>query len=186
MNINDHLSHDLKTERGNLSDGLPAYYRLVPILFYVTVVTAISSVAYFSMQIRNFTEERTIEQGRLTEITIVTKGIASEKDEVEQERVRAEAVARWIETAQGLQPLVAGLSRSIGEDASIDMMSLKRNPEMPPQIFLTLKLNGEVQEQIGSSMQAVRDLNYRSFSAKQSQGEGILDYNATLLWSGKK
>ena len=186
MNVNDLLSHDLKSERGNLSDGLPSYYRLVPVLFYLTVVTSIASVAYFSMQIRNFADERDSEQLRLNDLKMVTSGLAADKFEIEQENVRAEAVGKWIETAQGLQPLVASLARSMKQSASIDMMSLKRNPELPPQIFLTLKLNGDVQEQIDLSMQAVREMNYRSFSAKQSQGEGILEYNATLLLNGAK
>ena len=181
----DLLASDLKSERGNMSDGLPAYYRIVPVLFYVTVLGSIVLLVFFSMETRKLAAERDRETTRQDDQIMVTDELATMRFEIEQENVRAEAVADWVETAQGLQPLVAALARSIDGDSSIDTLSLKRNPEILSQIYLVLRLNGDVQEQIDASMAAVRDLNYRSFSAKQSQGDGILDYDTTLIWNGK-
>lgn len=185
MDINDLLSTDLKTERGNLSGGLPNYYRVVPVLFFATVIGSIALIVHFSMQIRSLSFERDQEMARLNDQVMVTEGLNADKFEIEQENVRADAIAKWVETAQGLQPLIAGLARTIENDASVDTLSLKRNPELPAQLFLVLRLNGDVQEQLDQSMQAVRGLNYRSFSASQEQGDGILDYDATLIWNGK-
>lgn len=181
----DLLAPDLKTERGNMSGGLPGYYRAVPVLFYVTVLASITMLVYFSMETRKLAAERDREVSRQNDQLMIADEVGGQRFEIEQENVRAEAVAKWIETAQGLQPLVAALARSVDVDSSIDTLSLKRNPEVLAQIFLTLRLNGNVQQQIDSSMAAVRDLNYRSFSAKQSQLEGILDYDTTLIWNGK-
>ena len=49
-----------------------------------------------------------------------------------------------------------------------------------------LRLNGDVQQQIEASMAVFPDLNYRPFNAKQSTGDGILDYETTLIWNGKE
>lgn len=182
----DILASDLKTERGNLSDGLPSYYRIVPVLFYITVLGSIILLVFFSMETRKLAADRDREISRQDDQVMVTNELAGTSFEIEQENVRAEAVADWIETAQGLQPLVAAVARSVDGDSSIDTLSLKRNPEILSQIYMVLRLNGDVQEQIDISMGAVRELNYRSFSAKQSQGDGILDYETTLIWNGKE
>ena len=186
MDNTELLSSDLKTERGNMSDGLPAYYRIVPVLFYLTVLGSIALLVFFSMETRKLASERDRETTRQNDQIIVTEELGGMRFEIEQENVRADAVADWIETAQGLQPLVASLARSVDADSSIDTLSLKRNPEILSQIYMVLRLNGNVQQQIDSSMEAVRDLNYRSFSAKQTQGDGILDYDTTLIWNGKE
>lgn len=186
MENTDLLAPDLKTERGNLSDGLPSYYRVVPILFYATVLGSIALLVFFSMETRKLAAERDREMDRQSDQLMVTDEIQSQRFEIEQENVRAEAVAKWIETAQGLQPLVTALARSTDVDSSIDTLSLKRNPEILSQIFLVLRINGDVQEQIDASKEAVRQQNYRSFGAKQTQGDGILDYDSTLIWNGKE
>ena len=181
MDNTDLLASDLKAERGNLSDGLSAYFRVVPVLFYVTVLGSIALLVFFSTATRKLAADRDGEISRQGDQMMVTDELAGMRFEIDQENVRASAVADWIETAQGLQPLVAALARSVDSDSSIDTLSLKRNPEILSQIFLVLRLNGDVQEQIDESMAAVRELNYRSFSAKQSQGDGILDYDTTLM-----
>jgi hypothetical protein len=42
--------HDLKTERQNVSAGLPAGYKLIPAAFYVVAVAAVFLSLYFYLE----------------------------------------------------------------------------------------------------------------------------------------
>ncbi|MEO0415672.1 MAG: hypothetical protein AAF226_12050, partial [Verrucomicrobiota bacterium] len=50
--------HDLKTERPNVSDGLPGYYRIVPIAFYVSLLAALALSLFFSLSIKRLKAEK--------------------------------------------------------------------------------------------------------------------------------
>ncbi len=185
MELNDTFSHDLKTERPGLTGGLPSSYRVVPLLFYLTLVGAFGLSVFYYLEHRRLADE----QDRWTAYTADQNARKSqlrrEISDVEIENKRAGQVVEWVDTAQGVQPLAVAIAKSVDIGATIDTLHLERDPEIPAQIHLTLKLNGDVHEQLDATMQAVRMQRYRSFSAEQTQKENLLDYSCRLIWMGK-
>ena len=108
--------------------------------------------------------------------------LAKERTQVEVLNKRATEVAKWVEGALNLQPICVAVSRAAGQGATISEMSLTRNPELPSQVHLELKMNNADSAVMDATLQGIRDLDFRAYSAQQSKEVDQLDYKATLVW----
>jgi hypothetical protein len=57
-----------------------------------------------------------------------------------------------------------------------------RNTEIPRQIHFTLKMDGVTSKVLDQTLQGIRALNFRAYSAQQQKRDESLDYNATLVF----
>ena len=55
MNQNNQISHDLKTERPNVGQALPAALRILPVAFYLATVASIVLTSFFYLRLRSAT-----------------------------------------------------------------------------------------------------------------------------------
>lgn len=182
MLINARNIDDFKTERKDLLPALPVIYRLVPILFYLSLafLAVVGSTAMWHARValqryQNVVLATSALQGKID----ATKAARSELEKAIREATDLE---NWVLGSMPLQPLVVEIVRSMDEGTTIVDLGIERDPETPSQLRLSLTLNSDSDKQIEETMQKVRLLDYREFSPTQSMVNGNYEYRASLLW----
>jgi hypothetical protein len=173
---------DFKTERKDLLPPLPIIYRLVPILFYLSLVFVgvVGSASVWHARVAS-TRYQTVVQ-ETSELQKKIDAAKAARSSLEKGIREATDLENWVLASMPLQPLVVGIIRSVVEGTTIVDLSLERDPETPSQLKLALTLNTESDKQIDETLKVIRELNYREFSPTQSMVKGNLEYRASLLW----
>jgi len=173
---------DFKTERKDLMPPLPIVYRLVPILFYLSLlfVGVVGSAALWHS--RAATQRYLAVVGEKEELQNKIEATKAAREGLQKNIVEARDLEKWVLASMPLQPLVVGIIRSMAPSSTIVDLSIIRDPETPSQLQLALTLSGEDDSQIDRTLAAIQDLNYREFSPTQAKVKGNLEYRATLLW----
>jgi hypothetical protein len=154
----------------------------VPILFYLTLIACTAAMGWFEMERRRAVVEALAFSTQGATFQAEVANIAKERAKVEALNKRATEVAKWVEGALNLQPICVAVSRAAGKDATISELSLSRNAELPSQVHLELKVNNADSAVMDATLQGIRELDFRAYSAQQSKEVDHLDYKATLVW----
>jgi hypothetical protein len=177
---------DFKTERKDLLPPLPMIFRLVPLLFYLSIVffAVVGSVGVWHSRVAqdkrlSLVNETAALQNEI-EQTKAARGALDEKT------LEAMDLENWVLGSMPMQPLVVEIVRSIGENSSIANLSLERDTETPSQLKLALTLRTDSDAQLDTTLKAIRGLNYIDLSPTQSMVQGNLEYRATLLRNDRK
>lgn len=179
------IIHDLKTERQNVSAGLPAAYKLVPFAFFAVSAASVLLVLYFSLSKKAYEATETQMQNRVVEAESEHASLLAGQESIVAEAKKAEVFAKWLDGARPLQPVTVAVARSIGKDSTVSELALNRNPEIPAHTFMQLKIDGGGSEQIQTTLDAIYALNYQTYSAQQVKGRTTTDFQATLIHSEK-
>ncbi len=94
---------------------------------------------------------------------------------------RAVDLLKWVEGSLGVQPLIVRISRSIESKSAITELSLSRDEKTSGQLALALKLQTAGPEQLEATVESIRQVGFRPFSARQSQDANRITYEATLI-----
>lgn len=181
-NRNALLCNDLKTERPDVSQGLPNYFRVVPFLVYAGVLAAVVLGTTFYVGLRSAASSKAYWVGEQAKSKSANDKLTGERKSILEQNLRARDVVAWMEGAQALQPLSVAITRSVAPTVTISELSLTRNAEIPAQIYFSLKLDGAGPDQLDRTLASVKDLSYRAYSAQQTKAKSSLDYKATLIW----
>ncbi|NNE94276.1 MAG: hypothetical protein HKN23_21725 [Verrucomicrobiales bacterium] len=182
----ENIIHDLKTERANVSGGLPPAFKLVPIAFYGCVLLSGLLCLFFFLSFRTHKASEEIWQERLQAAQAEQSTIVGKQTEIVEIAQRAEGIAKWLEGCRPIQPVTVAIGRSMTKNSSIAELSLDRNPEIPAHTFMQLKINGDNgSQQIETTLDAVTALNFQTYSANQVKGRNATDFQATLIWNDK-
>jgi hypothetical protein len=179
---NSQICNDLKTERADVSQGLPAYFRAVPVLFYIGLVAACGLGSWFYVGFRSASASKEFWVQEDSKSQTANERIGKDRKEILEQNDRARDVVAWMEGAQGLQPLSVAITRSVAPTVTISELSLTRSTEIPSQIHFSLKLDGAGPDQLDRTLASVKELSYRAYSAQQTKAKSSLDYKATLIW----
>jgi hypothetical protein len=177
--------HDLKTERQNVSAGLPAGYKLIPAAFYVVAVAAVFLSLYFSLSKSAYEATNLLMQNRIAEAQSQEATLVASQEAIVEESKKAEVLAKWLEGSRPLQPVTVAVGRSMGRDSTVAELALNRNPEIPAHTFMQLKIDGGGSEQIEYTLDSIYALDYQTYSAQQVKGRNSTDFQATLIHSDK-
>jgi len=173
---------DFKTDRKDITPPLPMVFRLVPILFYLSLLflVVIGSVALWHSKVA---------KDRLQEARQRVVQVKNEITQTKAARATLEAQIRestnlesWVLASMPLQPLVVAIIRSMRPDTALVNLSVERDPETPSQLKLSLRMNADSDEQLNDTLAVIRDMNYREISPTQTMIKGDLAYRASLLW----
>ena len=175
------LIHDLKKERQNVSAGLPAGYKLIPVAFYIVSTASIFLSLYFYLSKKAYESTESEMRIRISDAKTEEVGIISSQQSIVDESKRAEVFAKWLEGSRPLQPVTVAVGRSMGKDSTVAELSLNRNPEIPAHTFMQLKIDGGGTEQIETTLDAIYGLSYQTYSAQQVKGKNSTDFQATLI-----
>ncbi len=177
--------HDLKNDKSNVSGGLAGVYKIVPVAFYLGGVLSILLSLYFYFSFKAYksaelsmNSKRAAAQSELTRITAQEARIVATAE-------RATGLAEWLEGARPLQPVTVAVARSMEKESTVAELSLIRNPEIPANTFMELKINGGGSQQIETTLNSIYGLNYQAYSAQQVKGKNALDFQATLIYNDK-
>lgn len=173
---------DFKTDRKDIMPPLPAVMRVVPILFYLSLVfvVLIGLLAFWNTRVASQRHEQGLQAVAETKRQI--DALQLERAALDARIKEAADLEDWIMTAMPMQPLVVGIIRSMGPRNSIVDLTLDRDAENPTQLKFALRLNAESDKQLEKTLEAIRGLNYREFSPTQTMVRGDLDYRANLVW----
>src|SRR6056297_2471616 len=166
----DNLIHDLKTERQNISEGLPSAYKLVPVTFYVVSVATVFLSLFFYLSKKAYQSTEDSMRERLTQAQTQQSGFTAQQNAISQESMKAEGIAKWLEGSRPLQPVTVAIGRSMGKDSTVAELSLDRNPEIPAHTLMQLKIDGGGSQQIENTLNAIYALDYQTYSAQQVKG----------------
>lgn len=181
----DNIIHDLKTERPNISGGLPSFYKIIPVAFYLAVVLSSVLCLFFFMNFRHQTASQEIWQGRLNAANTEKAGLIEKQTEVVGTAQKAGGLAEWLEGSRPIQPVTVAIGRSMTKNSTIAELTLDRNPELPAHTNMQLKINGGGSEQIETTLDSITALNFQTYSANQTRGQNAIDFQATLIWNDK-
>ncbi|MDF1853744.1 MAG: hypothetical protein P1U85_23135 [Verrucomicrobiales bacterium] len=179
------IIHDIKTERANVSGGLPAGFKIVPVSFYLAAVATIFLSLYFFLSKNAYEENETTSQSQLSLAQSQKSQFISQQQGIVSDARRAEGFAKWLDGAHPLQPVIAAVGRSMGKDSTVAELSLDRNPEIPAHTFLQLKVDGAGSTQIDTTRSDIYALDYLTYSEQQVKGRNSIDFQATLIFNDK-
>lgn len=182
MQISARSIDDFKTDRKGITPPLPIYLRLLPILFYLTIIATIILNGIFVLRLSQADRSRVAALKQESELQKQIASTKTERKELEDEAKKASDIVSWLDAARPLQPLVVAIARSIGAESSLQELHLDRDAENPAQIQISLRLNGEILRQLDAILAQIARLRFRSFSPQQSVDNGQITYKATLLW----
>lgn len=177
-----YVCHDLKSQRPEVSHGLPPVYKLVPLAFYLSIVGCSVAMGWFEYERRQTVSETASLQTQAATYQAEVAMLNRERAQIEGLAARATGVAKWVEGALNLQPVCVAVSRAAGGNASINELSLTRNSDLPDQVHLALKMSSADSAVMDATLQGIRKLDFRAYSAQQSTDADQLDYKATLVW----
>ena len=182
MQIHGRFIDDFKTERKDVAPPLPAYLRLVPIIFYMSIAATILLNGLFLARLSQASQvkESSLKQDRslLSQLDEVKK----QRQQLEGEAKKATDLANWVDGSRPLQPLIVDIARSMEGDSSIVEMQLERAQENASQIRLSLRLQTGNTKQLDQTLQTIANSRFRTFSPQQSMERGEIEYKATLFW----
>lgn len=176
------VCHDLKTERREVSQGLPPALRFVPIAFYAAAVLCSLASVWFVMGTNGHKAEAERWLAQKVQLESQKTQLDAEKKKIEEQNNRADKVVKWVEGAHSIQPLSASISRSIGEQSTISEIIMTRSSERPEQIYLTLRLDNATSRVLDTTLDSIRSLSFRAYQAQSTNKDTSLDYNAILVW----
>ncbi len=177
----DDLIHDLKTERQNVSGGLPTGYKLVPIAFYLSATASLFLSLFFYLSKKAYETTEAEMRARFSRAKGEETSLLTNQQSIVDEAKRAEVLAKWLEGSPPLQPVAVAVGRSMGKDSTVAELSLNRNPEIPAHTFLQLKIDGGGSGQIETTLDSIYALSYETYSAQQVKGVNSTDFQATLI-----
>lgn len=173
---------DFKTERKDIAPPLPMVMRLVPILFYLSLLFlgVVGSVA--TLHAKFASDQRNAVLNRVEVLKGDIEAAKKERAKLEEQIVQAQDLEAWVLASMPLQPLVVEIIRSIGPQSEIVELSIERDAETPSQLRLNLKLNTASDKQLEDTLAVIEKQKYREFNPTQTRVQGNLDYRASLLW----
>jgi hypothetical protein len=186
MKIERRIIDDLKTERPDVTPSLPAYLRLVPVLFYAMILGGILLSVFFFVLLRSAAASDEHWKAETLRHKQALADMQIERGSVERQARRAGDVVAWVEGARSLEPLVVAIIRSMEPGSSIAELALARDPAIPTQIKLTLQLNTQGARQLDATLEKITALNFRAYNPNQTQTRGETDYEATLIYQSPR
>ena len=173
---------DFKSDRKDISPPLPIYLRILPVVFYLTVLATILLNGLFFLNLSQASKNKDLAVARDRQIQADLVAAKKERGDLEDEAKKASDILAWMDAARPLQPLMVEIARSIEPDSSILELRMDRDAENPTQIRFALRLSSETTRQLDLTLAKISDLRFRTFSPQQSLNKGEIDYKATLLW----
>jgi hypothetical protein len=182
MQISGNRIDDFKIDRKDIMPPLPMIFRLVPILFYLSLVycAVIGSVSFWHLRVATNLRDETRLRGQQVQQSIASTKAARAALE---EKIRvATNLESWVMASMPLQPLVVAIIRSMSPQTDLVDLIIERDVETPSQLKLAMRMNTDSDEQLAKTLEVIKSMDYREVSPTQTMERGELSYRASLVW----
>jgi hypothetical protein len=173
---------DLKTDRPDITPPLPAVFRLIPLMFYLSLIGCILLVGLFTFRLQAVTASRdqylAAEKASKVQLQQTRTGVEA----LEGRAKRASDLLNWTESARALQPVLVELGRSVSEDTALTELRLTRSQDNPNQLRLAVRMNTTAMDDLDRFLATLQLHGYRPYSPEQKFTRGEIDYQAMLIW----
>lgn len=175
---------DLKTERTSVGQPLPPALRVLPVVFFASILGAIGISAYSFWQI-GIAEKKTalaIENKASEEAG--KKKLEAEEVEINKEVKNAEEVRDWLAGTNQLQPLVTTITRSMTPESTISQLTLARREEMSAHVAMALEINSASGQQQLDMVRTsvVGALGYNSYAENIQTKDKTNGFTFDCIW----
>jgi len=178
--------HDLKNERPELTPPLPGVMALLPILFFITVVSSVALGAMSVMATKKAV--KAMETATANEASEQAQSllIQSELTAINEELSRAKEVESWVHSTQPLMHMLTSIINSVKTGNTLTSLLLARTPENPEHVDMTLLINNGGSTQVDETRNALSKEGYQAFredtkSADRSSQLGDMTYTAVFV-----
>lgn len=175
---------DLKTERTDVGQPLPAAMRALPILFFLSILGAIGISGYSVWQTK-VAQNKTREASELesAEKAKISQLVTAE-EAINKEVKNADEVKDWLSGTNQLQGLITTIARAMSPESTISQLTLARRAEMSSQIEMALQMNSaHGQQQMDQIRTAVAGtLGYHSYSDASEYKNGKTEISFDCTW----
>jgi hypothetical protein len=168
---------DLKTERIDVGQPLPAALRLLPVAFFASILGVIGISGYATWQIKVSQDAALVaRRAKAAQDTEIAR-IKTDTEAVKKEVANANEVKDWVLTTNQMQPMVTAITKAMTVENSITQISLKRREEMSSQIEMALQLTVPTVAKGAQQVDQIRTavaakLGMRSYSEDTNQTKG--------------
>jgi hypothetical protein len=179
--MNEYICHDFKTPRTDTSKRLPNSFKAVPVMFYLALLFGIY---FMTMDWMAYKRAQTVkakaDATRREHDDVITK-MRAEKEILDAETEKAEALARWVEGSRNLQPVGVAVARALPPEVTVSDLMIERSDQVPANLTLSLRLHGGSAAEIGMIETSLSRMQYRAFSPEQSKNGSVIQYRSTLV-----
>lgn len=180
--MSNYICHDFKTPRTDTSRRLPNSFRAVPVFFYLAIVAGAYFITTDIFAYRKATAAKTKADDLKTQHEATAKKHTDDKNALDVQTARAEAIARWIEGTRVVQPISVRIARSLPPEVHINELYIERNEQLPSNLNLSLKLTGGSLVNIQTIEKDLTAMNYRTNGSQQTTTGEQIDYRTSLSW----
>ncbi|MFM2142711.1 MAG: hypothetical protein RLZZ476_1255 [Verrucomicrobiota bacterium] len=180
--MSEYLCHDFKTPRTDTARRLPDTFRFIPILFYVAMLGGGYMMTMDYLSYGKAKRDKQEADDRRKALETERDGYNTELSTLETETAKAEVVAKWMEGARNMQPVVVKIARAVQQDTRLGELVLERSEEIPSNISMSLRVTGEkASNELLAIEGSISQLQYRTYSPQQTRSEDVIEYRATLV-----
>lgn len=184
--MSEYLCHDFKTPRTDTARRLPDTFRFIPILFYVAMLGGGYMMTMDYLSYGKAKRDKQEADDRRKALETERDGYNTELSTLETETAKAEVVAKWMEGARNMQPVVVKIARAVQQDTRLGELVLERSEEIPSNISMSLRVTGEkASNELLAIESSISQLQYRTYSPQQTRSEDVIEYRATLVRAGQ-
>lgn len=184
--MSEYLCHDFKTPRTDTARRLPDTFRFIPILFYVAMLGGGYMMTMDYLSYGKAKRDKQEADDRRKALETERDGYNTELSTLETETAKAEVVAKWMEGARNMQPVVVKIARAVQQDTRLGELVLERSEEIPSNISMSLRVTGEkASNELLAIEGSISQLQYRTYSPQQTRSEDVIEYRATLVRAGQ-
>jgi len=186
MQIQRRIIDDFKTDRKDILPPLPTVLRLIPVLFYCSIVLVAVLASLFWLQLQVARERLVQHERAVADADAQLQRIKDEKGRLEGLILRANNVEKWIAGSQPIQPLAVAIARSIQKGSTLVELKITRKDGSAGQLQLDMRLATSDQRQLDRTINAIAAEGYRFISPQQSVSNGVIEYKSTLIWQNAR
>ncbi|HYF37352.1 MAG TPA: hypothetical protein VD994_18775 [Prosthecobacter sp.] len=179
--MSSYLCHDFKTPRTDTSKRLPESFKAVPVLFYLALLVG---TYFMTMDWMAYKRAQTVKAQADTtreEHEKASSKMRAQKEILDAETKKAEAVAKWMEGARNLQPISVAIARAVPPEVTLSNLTLERSDQVPSNLALSVNINGGTAAEVAMIEASLARLQYRSYSPQQSKNGSVIEYRSTLV-----
>jgi hypothetical protein len=158
MSITKEIAHDLRTVTTQPEDlaVLPAWAKVVPIVFYAAFVFCLLGLAYYTFNAKIYETRKEALNRVVRDYQDLLSQDKTTTSRLIEQRNAAVQIARWVDYSPMIQKVLVGIFAPLTSQVQINDLQLERKPGAQPEYTINLSFHAS-EEDIGFIIKKMRD-----------------------------